>query len=109
MRHPTKPGGNSTIKLPASDPHSTPILAWMERLPIGDISALVRQALACSPLVQGSDVRPHLDRIEAKLDRLLAQPTPEQSQAGETMRTPPQEPLSPTEHEALNRLFDFGG
>jgi hypothetical protein len=32
----------------------------MEHLPPGDVSALVRQALACSPLAQGTDLAPSM-------------------------------------------------
>ena len=54
------------LSLPASDPASSVILAWLEQLPTGvDVSPLMRQALAL-----GLTLGPTLERIAVRLEDL---------------------------------------
>jgi hypothetical protein len=59
------------LALPASDPNSALIIAWLAAQPAGmDVSRQLRQAL-----VAALEIAPILQRIEAKIDQLKAAST----------------------------------
>lgn len=81
-----------SVSLPASDPASAAIDAWLATLPAGaDVSAEARRLLALA-----LDLRPALERIEGQLARLAA---------GGAAPAPPAEDTEAT--AALERLFNF--
>jgi hypothetical protein len=88
-----------SLSLPASDPHSAVIIAWLDAQPAGtDIAPALRRLIA-EALATG----PRLAAIEAKLDRALA---------GGVV-APPVDPLvappsDPTVAAAIEELLDFG-
>lgn len=87
------------LSLPASDPRSAVITAWIEALPgDSDVARELRRVIADALALQG-----RLSAIEGKLDRLLAG-------GGAPAGAPPAAALavSPEEEAALEALFDFG-
>jgi hypothetical protein len=89
-----------SLSLPASDPHSAAIVAWLDAQPAGtDIAPALRRLLAAA-----LDTEPRLAAIEAKLDRVLA--------SGVAL-TPPtgsltDQPADPQIVAAVDELLDFG-
>jgi hypothetical protein len=82
-----------SLSLPASDPHSAAILAWLDVQPAGaDIAPALRRLIG-EALATG----PRLAAIEAKLDRILA--------GGAAVAPPPADPLLAA---AVDELLDFG-
>ncbi|HMQ30894.1 MAG TPA: hypothetical protein PKD53_09205 [Chloroflexaceae bacterium] len=89
-----------SLSLPASDPHSTAIIAWLDTQPAGsDIAPALRRLIA-----EALDTGPRLAAIEAKLDRVLT---------GGVVVAPPANPLvaspaDPLVAAAIDELLDFG-
>jgi predicted alpha/beta hydrolase family esterase len=89
-----------SMPLPASDPHSAAIVAWLDAQPAGvDIAPAVRRLLA-----EALAVAPRLATIEAKLDQVLA---------GRVLVAPPAEsstnpPADAQMVAAVDELLDFG-
>lgn len=89
-----------SLSLPASDPHSAPILTWLDAQPAGTelapaLRRLIAEALATAP---------RLAAIEAKLDQPLA--------GGVAVALPAErstDPLAdPQMAAAVDELLDFG-
>jgi len=73
-----KPRRSFNLALPASDPNSSVIIAWLAAQPAGvDVSRQLRRAL-----VAALDIAPILRRIETKIDHLTAAST--MAASGET-------------------------
>lgn len=82
-----------SLPLPASDPHSAAILAWLDAQPSGtDIAPALRRLIA-----EALSTVQRLEAIEAKLDRMLA--------GGVAIASPPADPLVAA---AVDELLDFG-
>lgn len=82
-----------SLPLPASDPHSAAILAWLDAQPAGtDIAPALRRLIA-----EALSTVQRLTAIEAKLDRVLA--------GGVAVAPPPADPLVAA---AVDELLDFG-
>ncbi len=82
-----------SLSLPASDPHSAAIVAWLDAQPAGaDIAPALRRLIA-----EALRTSPRLAAIEAKLDRILA--------GGLAAGPPPPDPLVTA---AVDELLDFG-
>lgn len=89
-----------SLSLPASDPNSAVILAWLDTQPAGsDIAPALRRLIA-----EALASVPRLAAIEAKLDQLLA---------SRVLVAPPAEsstdlPADPQMVAAVDELLDFG-
>jgi hypothetical protein len=82
-----------SLSLPASDPHSAAILAWLDAQPAGtDIAPALRRLIA-----EALATVTRLAAIEAKLDRVLA--------GGMAVAPTPADPLVAA---AVDELLDFG-
>lgn len=89
-----------SLSLPASDPHSAAIIAWLDAQPAGIDTAPALRRLIAEALATG----PRLAAIEAKLDRALA---------SGVVVAPPANPLvappaDPMVTAAVDELLDFG-
>lgn len=81
-----------SLSLPASDPHSAAILAWLDAQPAGaDVAPALRRLIA-----EALATERRLAAIEAKLDRLLA--------GGVVVAAP----ADPQAAAAVEELLDFG-
>jgi hypothetical protein len=86
------------LSLPASDPHSATIMAWLDAQQPGiDVAPELRRMLATAIALTR-----RLDAIERKIDQVLT--------VGAIATSPaslPAQPLGAAETAALDRLFDF--
>jgi len=81
-----------SLSLPASDPHSAAIIAWLAAQPAGaNIAPALRRLIA-----EALATAPRLAAIKTKLDQLLA---------GGVAVVPPTDPLVAA---AVDELLDFG-
>ena len=82
-----------SLSLPASDPKSLAILAWLDAQPAGtDIAPALRRLIA-----EALSTVQRLEAIETKLDRVLA--------GGGALAPSPADPLVTA---AVDELLDFG-
>lgn len=87
-----------SLPLPASDPHSAAIIAWLEAQPAGtNIAPALRRLIA-----EALATVPRLNAIEARLDQLLAGGVV----VAPTVRDAPS--ANPVVTAMVDELLDFG-